>query len=189
MTCRFGAPRSLERHAATASIRRELGIAGIANRSGNNGTIARFGWKAQNKSIAIFAGEAYNVEMGITNDVFPQATDERDLCDVDKSEPNDIERTDNDDVRNESFHDPRHALPDWLGFALFMRFLDAPTPAPFSPSAQRGAALFGTGPSQPGVGCSACHTPEMTTPPKSETPALQSVSARLSPPRNGPAAA
>ena len=37
----------------------------------NNGTISRFGWKAQNGSITIFAGEAYNVEMGISNDEFP----------------------------------------------------------------------------------------------------------------------
>jgi len=30
----------------------------------------RFGWKAQNKSLLLFAGEAYNVEMGITNELF-----------------------------------------------------------------------------------------------------------------------
>src|SRR6185295_3545218 len=48
-----------------------LGIGGHANRSGNDGTITRFGWKAQNKSLMIFSGEAYNVEQGITNDLFP----------------------------------------------------------------------------------------------------------------------
>jgi len=48
-----------------------LGIAGDFNRSGNDGTISRFGWKAQNKSLHIFSGEAYTVEMGITNLVFP----------------------------------------------------------------------------------------------------------------------
>jgi hypothetical protein len=41
------------------------------NHSGNDGTITRFGWKAQNKSPSIFAGEAYNVEMGVTNELFP----------------------------------------------------------------------------------------------------------------------
>ncbi len=41
------------------------------NRSGNDGTITRFGWKAQNKSLLIFAGEAYNVEQGVTNELFP----------------------------------------------------------------------------------------------------------------------
>jgi CxxC motif-containing protein (DUF1111 family) len=48
-----------------------LGIAGTFNRSGNDGTITRFGWKAQNKSLLIFAGEASNVEMGVTNELFP----------------------------------------------------------------------------------------------------------------------
>jgi CxxC motif-containing protein (DUF1111 family) len=49
-----------------------LGISGSFNHNGNDGTISRFGWKAQNKSLHIFAGEAYNVEMGISNLLFPQ---------------------------------------------------------------------------------------------------------------------
>src|SRR6266567_4935417 len=65
---------------ADASLKAGLGISGHpnahlsgnANRSANDGTITRFGWKAQNKSLLIFAGEAYNVEMGITNQLFPQ---------------------------------------------------------------------------------------------------------------------
>src|SRR6516165_1971151 len=44
-------------------------IAVRENRNGNDGTIARFGWKAQNKSLLVFSGEAYNVEMGITNEL------------------------------------------------------------------------------------------------------------------------
>ena len=48
-----------------------FGIAGHENRNGNDGTLTRFGWKAQNKSLVIFAGEAYNVEQGIANEVFP----------------------------------------------------------------------------------------------------------------------
>jgi hypothetical protein len=55
----------LSQSASTAATRAALGIGGIPNRSGNDGTITRFGWKAQNKSLAIFAGEAYNVEMGV----------------------------------------------------------------------------------------------------------------------------
>ena len=51
--------------------RHQLGIAGTPNRSGNDGTITRFGWKAQNKSLEMFAGEAANVEMGVTNEDFP----------------------------------------------------------------------------------------------------------------------
>jgi Di-haem oxidoreductase, putative peroxidase len=66
----------LARHAATASLRAALGIDGHPNRSGNDNTITRFGWKAQNKSITMFAAEAYNVEMGITNELFPTTTEE-----------------------------------------------------------------------------------------------------------------
>jgi CxxC motif-containing protein (DUF1111 family) len=46
------------------------------NRNGNDGTIARFGWKAQNKSLLAFAGEAYNVEMGISNELFQTEREE-----------------------------------------------------------------------------------------------------------------
>src|SRR6266850_1391519 len=51
---------------ASSFTKSSLGISGRPNRSGNDGTITRFGWKAQNKSLLIFSGEAYNVEMGIT---------------------------------------------------------------------------------------------------------------------------
>jgi hypothetical protein len=47
---------------ATQSARAALKIGGVFNTSGNDGTITRFGWKAQNKSLLIFVGEAYNVE-------------------------------------------------------------------------------------------------------------------------------
>jgi CxxC motif-containing protein (DUF1111 family) len=167
----------LDRHNATAAIRADLGIGGTPNRSGNDGTITRFGWKAQNKSISIFAAEAYNVEMGITNDLFPQATDETPECTAVKSEPNDIFRTDPTDDRNQSFFNPLHLMPDWLMFGAFMRFLDAPQPVAFSASAQRGQQLFGIDAGNPGIGCFACHTTTMVTPARSETEALQSLTA------------
>jgi len=163
----------LGRHNATAAQRAGLGIVGVPNRSGNDGTITRFGWKAQNKSITMFAGEAYNVEMGVTNELFPQATDETPACNSGKSEPNDITRMDATDARNQSFNNPLHEIADWLQFTLMMRFLDAPRPVAFSPSATRGQQLFGT------VGCAVCHTPQMVTAPQSETNALQGKTANL----------
>lgn len=45
---------------STANARANLGIGGSFNTSGNDGTITRFGWKGQNKSLLIFASEAYN---------------------------------------------------------------------------------------------------------------------------------
>src|SRR6202030_3438293 len=67
-----------------STLKRPMGISGHpnahlsgnANHSANDGTITRFGWKAQNKSLLMFAGEAYNVEMGVTNQLFPQERDE-----------------------------------------------------------------------------------------------------------------
>src|SRR5260370_12806250 len=146
----------LGRHAATAAIRQELGILGIPNRSGNDGTITRFGWKAQNKSITIFAGEAYNVAMRVTNDLFPQALDSTPLCTAVKRQPNDISRLDATDVRNQSFFNPLHELPDWLMFELFMPFLHPPHAVEFTPSAQRGQQPFRPRPHNPSVACLAC---------------------------------
>jgi CxxC motif-containing protein (DUF1111 family) len=169
----------LNNAASTASLRAALGIAGIPNRSANDGTIARFGWKAQNKSLTIFAGEAYNVEMGITNDLFPTRRDETEACSKQVNEPNDITRTDTNDLRNQGFNNPLHILPDWLEFAIFMRELAPPEPVPFSASAMRGQQLFGTGTDNPGIGCFLCHTPTMVTGPRHETEALQNVPAHL----------
>ena len=53
---------------------------GEPNRNGNDGTIARFGWKAQNKSLLLFAAEAYNVEMGISNELFQTEREEKAAC-------------------------------------------------------------------------------------------------------------
>src|SRR5262249_46554381 len=141
-----------------------LGITGHPNRSGNDGTITRFGWKAQNKSITMFAGEAYNVEMGITNELFPTATEEDPAGQGNqKPEPNDVTRTQDNDVGpppNQSFFNPVHILADWMQFQLMMRFTDAPQPvANPSASAQRGAAVFNQ------IGCALCHTPQMMTAP------------------------
>ena len=65
---------------STASQRARLGIAGRFNLSGNTATITKFGWKAQNPSLEVFAGEAYNVEMGISNDNFPMKRNEYPGC-------------------------------------------------------------------------------------------------------------
>jgi CxxC motif-containing protein (DUF1111 family) len=169
----------LNNSASTGSLRAPLGIGGIPNRSGNDGTITRFGWKAQNKSLAIFASEAYNVEMGVTNDLFPTSTDETPDCSHGKNEPNDITRVDITDARNQAFNNPLHILPDWLEFAIFMRQLAPPQPAPFSASALRGQQLFGTGVTNPGIGCFLCHTPTMVTGPQHDTEALQNLQANL----------
>ena len=159
----------LAHQTATATARAALGIGGHPNRSGNDGTITRFGWKGQNKSIAMFSGEAYNVEMGITNEMFPTATEEDPGCQgPEKPEPNDVTRTDTDDLGNEFFNNPLHILADWMQFMLLMRFTDGPAPDPNpSASAIRGRALFET------TGCALCHTPTMQTAPVMQSAVLE----------------
>jgi hypothetical protein len=157
---------------ATATQRAALGITGHPNRSGNDGTITRFGWKAQNKSITMFAGEAYNVEMGITNELFPTATEEDPGCQgPEKPEPNDVTRTQPNDIgppANQSFNNPVHILADWMQFMLLMRFTDAPQPDPHpSSSAIHGRQVFND------VGCALCHTPQMQTAPVMNSAVLQ----------------
>ena len=66
--------------AANSAQKAQLRISGTFNRNANDGTITRFGWKAQNKSLHIFSGEAYNVEMGITNLLFPNERDDTPGC-------------------------------------------------------------------------------------------------------------
>jgi CxxC motif-containing protein (DUF1111 family) len=129
----------------------ELGISGHPNIVPNNGTISRFGWKAQNASITIFAGEAYNVEMGISNDAFPMGRSEDPTCST-VYEPFDVPRTE-----STLYENPLKIMPAWLMFTEFMRFVDAPQPAPMSASAQHGQDLFAK------VGCALCHTASFKT--------------------------
>jgi CxxC motif-containing protein (DUF1111 family) len=129
-----------------------FGIAGRPNRNGNDGRISRFGWKAQNPSVLVFSGEAYNVEMGITNEAFPIERDETSTCQF-KTVPNDVTNTDGATGAD--------SMSDAQMFSAFMRFLAPPTPSTNAPgsaqSIQRGAATFNL------VGCALCHTPTLTT--------------------------
>ena len=77
---------------AAGRIRVSRIITGTTNNNGNDGTIARFGWKAQNKSLLLFSGEAYNVEMGITNELFQTERDETAACQFAPT-PNDVTNT------------------------------------------------------------------------------------------------
>jgi CxxC motif-containing protein (DUF1111 family) len=120
----------------------------------------------------MFAGEAYNVEMGITNELFPTATEEDPGCQgPDKPEPNDVTRTENNDVGpppNQNFNNPLHIMADWMMFQLMMRFTDGPQPDPNpSASAQHGRTVFSN------IGCALCHTPQMQTAPVMLSPVLE----------------
>ena len=124
-------------------------LAGTTNRSGNDGTITRFGWKAQNKSLLLFSGEAYNVEMGISNLLFPQERDETAACQGGNLTPN--------DTATFASTVPTGVLSDMEAFADFMRMLAPPRPAPPTASSTHGSALFTS------EGCALCHTPVLMT--------------------------
>ncbi len=163
----------LANQAAENSGRQFLGIAGTPNRSGNDGSITRFGWKAQNKSLLMFAGEAYNVEMGITNELFP---DERGYPPTPIPAGCLINPTPEDST-NFDVTSTVAGPSDIVAFANFMRFLDQPAPSctgtGCSQSIQNGRNLFINV-----AKCSACHTPSLTTG-NSYVAALSNVQANL----------
>ncbi len=154
----------LANKSANASAKSAFGIAGHENRSGNDGTITRFGWKAQNKSLLIFAGEAYNVEQGVTNEAFPNPRETDPSCET--------------NGHPEDHTDFTAATPgDIVEFAIFMQMLAPPQQlgsyANVSASSiQSGHNLFVQ------TGCVLCHTETMTTG-VSSIAALSQQNARL----------
>jgi len=110
---------------ANASQKASLGISGNFNVSGNTGTITRFGWKAQNPSLLVFAGEAYNVEEGVTNDNFPFKRDTTPSCQFNPLPEDTTNLTDPDPTGSTA----ADLSSDIVVFAMFMRLLAPPTPA------------------------------------------------------------
>jgi CxxC motif-containing protein (DUF1111 family) len=142
------------------------GISGHVNTNGNDGTVTRFGWKAQNKSLMIFSGEAYNVEMGVTNEAFPNEREEDPACST-LTTPND----------HSHFNVGSTGPSDLLAFTGFMKFLDQPTPVSSygsvtASSISNGRVLFAA------TGCALCHTPSLMTG-NSSTAALSNKAANL----------
>jgi CxxC motif-containing protein (DUF1111 family) len=145
----------------------------LPNKNGNDGTIARFGWKAQNKSLLVFSGEAYNVEMGISNELFQTEREEDPNCQFhttpnDTTDPSHI--TETDPVKRLDI------LSDIEKFASFMRLLAPPEPSSNAPggsdSIARGKTFFSQ------VGCALCHAPMLKTG-NSKIPQLREKEAHL----------
>src|SRR5438445_32092 len=97
---------------------------------------------------AVAHADAYNVEMGISNLIFPQERDETPAC---QGLGN---LTPNDTATFGALTPPNSAvLSDMEGFVDFMRMLGPPVPAQPTVSTQHGAAVFTA------VGCGLGHTP------------------------------
>jgi CxxC motif-containing protein (DUF1111 family) len=128
--------------AANSQQKRSLGISGRFNTNGNDGTITRFGWKAQNKSLLIFSGEAYNVEMGVTNELFPQEREENPGCATNTLPESPTPVTPDADLTKIS---PAAGYQsDVILFTAFMRLLAPPTPAGATPAAAAAASPSST---------------------------------------------
>jgi CxxC motif-containing protein (DUF1111 family) len=172
----------LENMAANAPMKQYLGIighpnrvTGDTNRNGNDGTITRFGWKAQNKSLELFAGEAMNVEQGISNDLFPMEREETATCQF-RTAQNDFEPVDG--VMPFTVERQTQLRSAWRHMTFTMRFHKQPSPvASFGEvppaSILRGETMFAQ------VGCALCHTPQLMTSPTAQSPALRNQPVRL----------
>ncbi|HUI43864.1 MAG TPA: di-heme oxidoredictase family protein [Terriglobia bacterium] len=147
-----------------------LGISGHPNYNADDGSINRFGWKAQKRSLILFSGEAYNVEVGISNEFFPNKTDETPGCTPPFPEgppngngPHGVpdDRTDWASLPAEGYLMPG----DPERFGVFGRFMAPPAPGTcpggVQSSCMNGQTQFNN------VGCVLCHTTSFTTPPSS----------------------
>jgi CxxC motif-containing protein (DUF1111 family) len=141
--------------AANASEKAALGIHGVLNISANDGTVTKFGWKAQNKSLMIFSGEAYNVEIGVSNELFPNERSAVPGCVLNGTPEDTTNMT--DPTTGALTGSASDMSSDVVNFAAFSRLSAPPTPAPATASTQAGQALFGS------VGCAMCHTPTLQT--------------------------
>jgi len=150
---------------ANANAKNQLGITGHPNRDGNDGAIARFGWKAQNKSLEMFAGEAYNVEMGVTNELFQNERSSPDES-LQGGLPANCRINPTPEDATNFVASPDYAVPsDTVQFAMFMRLLAPPTPSTTNPgganSISNGSHVFNN------IGCALCHTAALPTAPSS----------------------
>jgi len=154
---------------ANSSTKSNLGIHGVPNRSGNDNGISRFGWKAQNKSGQLFAGEAYNVEMGVTNELFQNERGNSSIQNAANDPPvscllNPIPEDATNFIPPPTVTDNFQTPSDIVEFSHFMRFLAPPAQdingIPGSPTQAQintGKTTFET------LGCNLCHTEQLTT--------------------------
>jgi len=157
--------------AATAPRRAALGIGSRFNYNGNTQTITRFGWKAQNQSLLMFAGEAYSVEQGVSNELFGSerfAPDEDPATIASSTFNGPIEDTTNIMLGGGTTGTASGVSSDTVNFAAFARLLAPPVPATITASQLTGSHLFTQ------VGCQLCHSVSLSTA-KATFPAMSNV--------------
>jgi CxxC motif-containing protein (DUF1111 family) len=158
-------------------------VGGTFNRSPNDGTISRFGWKAQNKSLELFAGEAYNVEQGVTSELFTQ---ERPSPDENRDQGTGVPQqcrlnaTPEDHTNIAAVSFPEETPSDVTMFAIFMRLLAPPVEQPGNPVTNPNFSRVLSGETVfIDIGCNSCHRTSFTAEPSTITPDMSSATARL----------
>jgi len=140
------------------------GIGGAANIA-DDGSVSRLGWKAQWRAILPAAGAEENVEMGVTNEMFPTETDQ--------SNPNCVTNPVPEDYTNYAYTGVNGQPSTYTNFpwnfpegadrsAIFIRFLEQPTPGS-CPGGNQASCTNGASQFQ-STGCALCHTVSYTTP-------------------------
>jgi CxxC motif-containing protein (DUF1111 family) len=134
---------------ANLATKQALGITGHPSLA-EDGSVSRFGWKAQGRSLIQFSGDAYNIEEGITNELAMNEINQTPGCDN-----NPLPEDKTNFSKKFAPHD-FDADPDDL--SNFMRFLQPPTPAAQTQQIKNGQNQFNV------IGCVMCHTTSFTTP-------------------------
>ena len=127
----------------------KFGISGHTNHNSSDGAISKLGWKAQTTSLESFAAEAYAVEQGVTNELFPQERMHPPEACLFNATPEDRFLP---NVRNAV-----DAVSNITRVAYFLRFLAPPLSADRQPAEPEGRRVFQE------VGCAFCHTPLLHT--------------------------
>ncbi len=149
---------------ANLTVKARLGITGHPNYSGNDGSIQRFGWKAQGRSTLLTAAQQMNVEMGVTNETFPNEIDQTPGCVL-----NPVPET----VSNFTPGILTEMFPgDAERAEYFTQWLAPPTPTAPTTSTKNGKTQFTN------AGCVYCHTTSFKTPATSR-PALGHITINL----------
>jgi CxxC motif-containing protein (DUF1111 family) len=168
-----------------------LGVTGHLNTNPNDQTVTKFGWKAQNKSLLLFAGEAANIELGVTNELFnneriPGVDCTGNPLPEDVTEPVPPSVFSSTAPGNDAGGGGVASLvsSNIENFAVFMRLNSAPSQCAFDSGVNStGAALCTPFTSSPNathianghtqfetVGCAVCHTETLTTGPSPFAP-------------------
>ena len=154
-------PQILSNQVAQCNNEASTGICGTTQPAPDN-TISRFGWKAQERSALLFSAGAYLIEEGVSNAAFPNELDESNPSCILNGVPEDHFNFINTNA---------HRFPgDPERQALFIRFLQPPTPAPPNSSTINGQNQFNT------IGCNICHSSPSPTQFKTPTSSISALS-------------